>query len=106
MTDGLPCVGIVDAKSVFDVLTKNTSGSKRDRRTAVELCMCRDDLQRTGSVMRWLPHSRMVSDAMTKSDISKANAALTHLLSRGRLTLRLGDDEGGSKDRSRAASFR
>ena len=87
--DGIPAVGVVDAKSVYDILSKYTAGGKHDRRTAIELAICRDGMHQTGSVVRWATHSRMPVDCMTKADVAKANFALTRLLHRGRFSLTL-----------------
>ena len=106
MADGISSVGMLGAKSVFDMLAKTTSGGKQDRITMIELAIRRDGLQRTGSVIRWLPHTRMPVDCKTKADIAMGNFALTPRLQKGRLSLRLGAEEGGSKDRSKAAPRR
>ena len=75
---------VVDAKSVFDTLTRNTAGSsKQDKRTAIELSIIKESLRHSDSKVRWVPHWGMPSDQLTKADISKANAALEQLLRTG-----------------------
>ena len=75
---------VVDAKSVFDTLTRNTAGSsKQDKRTAIELSIVKESLRHSGSKVRWVPHWGMPSDQLTKADISKANAALEQLMRTG-----------------------
>ena len=78
---------VVDAKSVFDVLIKNSAGSKQDKRTAIDLCIIRDSLRKAGCRVRWVPHWAMVSDGLTKADVAKSNAALEQMLRTGRFRL-------------------
>ena len=80
-------VAVVDAKSVFDSLMKQTAGSKQDRRTSVDLSLLRQSFGVSGTVIRWIPHPRMPVDIMTKSDVAKGNAAMTSLLKSGRWRL-------------------
>ena len=113
MAEANPSLSIVDAKSVFDTLSRNTGGSKADRRNAIELSVIRDSMSQIGSQVRWVPHGRMPADCMTKEDPAKGNLALSDLLIRGTLSLR---DENGClderalnlslKSRSRGASLR
>eukprot|EP00959_Pyramimonas_sp_CCMP1952_P225410 4714183-Pyramimonas_sp.AAC.1 len=42
-------LSIVDAKSVFDTLSRNSAGSRADRRNAIELAAVRDALSSVGS---------------------------------------------------------
>ncbi|CAK0903387.1 unnamed protein product, partial [Prorocentrum cordatum] len=88
-------LAVVDAKSVFDTLSKNAAGSRSDRRNAVELAVVRDSLSSMGSQIRWLPHGRMPADPLTHADPAKSNLALHDLLCRGTLCL---VDEGGHLD--------
>eukprot|EP00959_Pyramimonas_sp_CCMP1952_P472663 9500409-Pyramimonas_sp.AAC.1 len=46
-------LAVVDAKSVFDTLSRNSAGSRADRRNAVELAVIRDSLAAVGSRVRW-----------------------------------------------------
>ena len=78
---------VVDAKSVYDVVLKESQGSKQDRRTAIELAIVTQAMKRARAQMRWLPHSKMVVDAMTKADPSKSNDALANFLKHGSLQL-------------------
>ena len=80
-------LAVVDAKSVFDMLFKNTGGSKADRRNTIELSIVRDSMSRLGSRIRWVLHGRMPSDCMTKADPARGSVALTELLRRGTLVL-------------------
>ena len=69
-------LSIVDAKSIFDVLQKDCSGSKADRRTSIELSIIRESMSRLGSSVRWVPHQHMPADALTHEDPTKHSRAL------------------------------
>ena len=71
---------MVDAKSVFDTLLKQTADSKQDRRTAVDVALLWQSFENTGTEIRWVTHPRMPADIMTKSDVSKGNDALGDVL--------------------------
>ncbi len=90
-------MSVVDAKSVFDTLSKHTSGTKPDRRNAIELAIIRDTVSALGSQARWVPHGRMPADAMTKIDPARGNLALSEMLRRG--TMCLMDEEGHLSER-------
>ena len=108
---------MVDAKAVFDSLSKEAAGSALDRRAAIDLAIIRDSLQDSGSLIRWVPHELMIVDSLTKVDVAKSNAAMSHLMRTGRLKLVLEATEmaqrahgksvkGRGPSRSRAASQR
>eukprot|EP00435_Cladocopium_sp_Y103_P026760 s1698_g6.t1 len=59
-------IGIVDAKSLFDHLSKETVGTTSDKRTALEMQVIRQTLNETGTSIRWVPHPCMIVDALTK----------------------------------------
>ena len=59
-------VCVVDAKSLFDHLSKETVGTTSDKRTALEMQVIRQTLAETGTKVRWVPHPRMIVDALTK----------------------------------------
>ncbi|CAK0897325.1 unnamed protein product, partial [Prorocentrum cordatum] len=80
-------LAVVDAKSVFDTLSRNSAGSRADRRNAVELAVIRDSLAAVGSRVRWVPHGRMPADPLTKMDPGRGSLALHDLLCRGSLVL-------------------
>ena len=50
---------ITDAKSLYDAIYKQCPASRQDRRTALELAVIVDVMQKTGSHIRWTPHQRM-----------------------------------------------
>ncbi|CAK0815465.1 unnamed protein product, partial [Prorocentrum cordatum] len=41
LSEGVSSVSVVDAKSVFDVLTRNSAGTKADERNAIEMAVIR-----------------------------------------------------------------
>ena len=58
-------VCVIDAKSAFDHLVRESTGG-HCRRTAQELCVIRRSMQTLRARCRWVPHERMVVDALTK----------------------------------------
>ena len=80
---------VVDAKSLFDHLVKETVGCTDDKRTAIEMQVIRQSMQETGAVIRWVPHPRMFMDCLTKR--SGNRSPLIQLLDTG--IFRLCDDE-------------
>ena len=77
---------MVDAKSLFDHLVKETVGATEDRRTAIEMQVIRQSLEETGTAIRWVPHPKMVIDALTKRNGNRA--PLEELLATGLLNLK------------------
>eukprot|EP00959_Pyramimonas_sp_CCMP1952_P454309 9469693-Pyramimonas_sp.AAC.1 len=93
-------VHVVDAKSIYDTMQKEGNASAKDRRTALDLAIICEALERARGSVRWVPHERMPVDPLTKDDITKCNAALFDLMSHGRLIL---VDEGAELERRKAA---
>ena len=58
-------VCVIDAKSAFDHLIRESTGGHW-RRTAQELCVIRRSMQALRARCSWVPHERMVVDALTK----------------------------------------
>ena len=58
-------VCVIDAKSAFDHLVRESTGG-HCRRTAQELCVIRRSTQTLRERCRWVPHELMVVDALTK----------------------------------------
>ena len=77
-----------------------------DRRTAVDLALLGQSFQAAGTTIRWIPHPRTPADMMTKSDISKGNAALTEMLRTGRLMLLQEEQEMQEQKTGKANSGR
>ena len=59
-------LSVVDAKSLFDHLVKETIGTTADRRTAIEMQVIRQSLAETGTQVKWVPHTKMAMDCLTK----------------------------------------
>eukprot|EP00435_Cladocopium_sp_Y103_P013823 s2886_g3.t1 len=58
-------LAIVDAKSVFDAsATEQATGE--DDRSALEIAIIQDSLNRCAGRVRWVPHNRNPSDMLTK----------------------------------------
>ena len=73
-------LAIVDAKSLYGYLAKETVGGQ-DRRTAIEIQIIREDLLELRGQVRWIDHPAMVADCLTKV---KGNIEpLHHLIQNG-----------------------
>ena len=55
-----------DCKSLFDHLSSQSSPTLDDRRTAIDIIIIRDSINRLEASLRWLPTNRMLADALTK----------------------------------------
>eukprot|EP00959_Pyramimonas_sp_CCMP1952_P150844 3156862-Pyramimonas_sp.AAC.1 len=64
-------VHVVDAKSIYDTMQKEGVACARDRRTAIDLALICESLERARGHVRWVPHGRMPVDALTKEDVTK-----------------------------------
>ncbi len=78
---------VTDAKSLYDCLLRGNPSGKQDRKSALELAIILKDLQDTRSMIRWVPHQKMLVDCMTKESIEKSNGAMTQFLKSGWLSL-------------------
>ena len=74
-------LAIVDAKSLFDLLSRETLGGGQDRRTAIEIQIIREDLNSIDGHIRWVDHMAMIADGLTK--LRGSNKSLYQLLSDG-----------------------
>ncbi|CAE7567734.1 unnamed protein product, partial [Symbiodinium sp. KB8] len=79
------CAG-TDAKSLYDCLLKEHPPGKQDRGSSL-LAIIVKDLQETRSSVWWVPHQKMLADAMTKPDSQKASGALEQMLKTGIFSL-------------------
>ena len=70
---------ICDAKSLYDHLNSETAGCTADRRTAIEIQIIRSSLDAQNGEARWVDHSGMYADAMTKRN---GNVPLLQMLMR------------------------
>ena len=57
---------IVDAKALFDHLSKETTGPSADKRAGLEMQVVRQNMSGINAKIRWVPHPRMVVDGLTK----------------------------------------
>ena len=59
---------VTDCKSLFDHLISKSSPTLEDRRTAIDIIILRDSVNRLQAVVRWIPTDRMLADALTKEN--------------------------------------
>ena len=59
-------LAITDARSIFDHLTKETSGYAADKRTAIEMQVIQQHLRESGAHVKWVPNPAMIADVLTK----------------------------------------
>ena len=78
---------VTDAKSLYDCLLREHPTGKQDRKSALELAIVLRDLQETQSMVRWIPHQKMIVDCLTKEDPLRANDALNQFVKTGILSL-------------------
>ena len=78
-------LSIGDAKSLYDHLRTETSGGANDRRTAIDIQIIRASMDAQSALVRWVDHSGMYPDAMTKRN---GNVPLLQMLMRtGRICI-------------------
>ena len=61
-------LAVVDAKSLYDHLSKEGIGTASDKRTAIEMQIVRQTLAETNAGIRWVPRPMMVADCLTKKE--------------------------------------
>eukprot|EP00971_Amphidinium_carterae_P186924 3710393-Amphidinium_carterae.1 len=101
---------VTDAKALFDALQREASGSKQDRRAAVDLSIIQESMTRTGAEVRWVPHGRMLADPLTKIKAYAASPALDDTIKSGKykfitegIELQERSNDASRKSRSRSA---
>jgi len=64
----VPYVSVTDSKSLFDCLRKLICSYTQadDKRTAIDIAILKDDLQRSGGHARWIEGTNMIADPLTK----------------------------------------
>ena len=67
-------------------LLKENPNGRQDRKSALELAIILKDLQDTKSMIRWVPHQKMLVDCLTKESLERGNGPLQQFL-RGWLSL-------------------
>lgn len=88
-------LAVVDAKSLYDYLAKETIGGQ-DRRTAIEVQIIREDLKKIGGSIRWVDHQAMIADTLTK--VKGAKDSLYRMLETGHFSIQAEQDR--MKERS------
>ena len=83
------CLAIVDAKSLFDHLSKESIGGQ-DKRTAIEIQIIRQELAQMHGEVRWIDHPAMLADPLTK--VKGSTKALHDMLSTGAFGIVAEDD--------------
>ena len=63
-----PFIAVTDSKSLYDTITKlrNTASHIEDKRTAIDVTILKNDIQRTQGQVRWVEGCRMLADSLTK----------------------------------------
>ncbi|CAE7038139.1 RE2 [Symbiodinium sp. CCMP2592] len=59
-------VFVTDCKSLYDHLMSRSAPTLDEKRTALDIVILRESLQKTQGSLRWVPTDRMVADSMTK----------------------------------------
>ncbi len=77
-------LAIVDAKSLYDHLCKETIGGQ-DKRTAIEIQIIREDLNSLSGKIRWVDHPAMIADGLTK--VKGSNESLYRMMRSGNFKL-------------------
>ena len=62
----LPFISVADSKGSYDHLHNETVGDSEDRRSAADLAVIREDLQRPRMFLRWVDGKDHVADALIK----------------------------------------
>ena len=62
-----PPIGVTDCKSLYDhVISMSSPAVLDDRRSAIDVAIIRQSIQRSGLIPRWCPTDRQLADALTK----------------------------------------
>lgn len=64
----IPYVAVTGSRSLYDCLNKLvcTYTQTDDKRTAIDVAILKNDLQRTGGQARWIEGANMICDPLTK----------------------------------------
>jgi hypothetical protein len=91
-------LAIIDAKSLFDYLAKDTVGGQ-DRRTAIEIQIIREDLRHLQGQVRWVDHPAMLADGLTK--IRGNNEPLYRLVKEGVFRIQAEESQMALREQAR-----
>ena len=72
---------IIDAKALYDHLSRESTGPSQDKRTCLEIQVVRQNMNAIKGRVRWVPHPHMIVDGLTKKNANMA--ALYDLLMTG-----------------------
>lgn len=61
-----PPIGMTDCRSLYDHLTSLGNSALDDKRTAIDIAIIRQSIQRTKLEPRWCPTTYMTADALTE----------------------------------------
>ena len=63
-----PFIAVTDSKSLYDTITKlrTTASHIEDKRTAIDVTILKNDVQKTKGQVRWVEGCRMLADSLTK----------------------------------------
>ena len=93
-------LAIVDAKSLYDYLSKQTVGGQ-DKRTAIEVQIIREDLNTLEGRVRWVDHQAMIADGLTK--LRGQNEAMYRLINSGEFSIQSEVDQLKAREDARAS---
>eukprot|EP00435_Cladocopium_sp_Y103_P048497 s847_g14.t1 len=91
-------LAIIDAKSLYDYLAKETAGGQ-DRRTAIEIQIIREDLCHLQGQVRWVDHPAMIADGLTK--IRGNNEPLYRLMREGLFRIQAEESQMALREHAR-----
>ena len=57
---------IIDAKALYDHLSRESVGPSQDKRTSLEIQVVRQNMNAISGKIRWIPHPHVAMDALTK----------------------------------------
>ena len=57
---------IIDAKALYDHLSRETNGPSQDKRTGLEIQVVRQHMNAMAAEVRWVPHPQMSVDGLRK----------------------------------------
>ena len=83
-------LAVVDAKSLYDHLSKDGAGGA-DKRTAIEIQIIRQDLRTMDGEVKWVDHKSMLADGLTK--VGGSNEALHEVLRTGVFSIRSTEEQ-------------
>jgi len=92
-------LAIIDAKSLYDYLSKETVGGQ-DKRTAIEVQIIREDLNALEGRVRWVDHQTMIADGLTK--LRGQNGAMYRVINSGCFSIQAEVDQMKAREDARA----